>query len=200
MTTLIEIIISALLCFKLAFIKESSIGSKDILQHVTGVLCLTGWRKCLTHWLCFRFPLSDTPSPWSLWSSCLTTYSLTLFSWSLFSTCTCTCHFQLYLNTPWWFSVPVPEGSPLFSSEAPSGLWWSRACCWVKHDIVLVRMVLSVFWGPLSVETHFCLSCYRGRYSFIHRLQERSAIHWTCPHLRMMKRSDFWNNPGGMLD
>lgn len=44
---------------------------------------------------------------------------------------------------------------------------------------------------------HFCRSWGWGRYSLLHLFQNKSAIYWTCLHLRRAYMSSFWNSPGG---
>lgn len=46
---------------------------------------------------------------------------------------------------------------------------------------------------------HLCRNCINGRYSLIHRLQNRLARYCTCLHLLCEYRSSLWNSPGGMI-
>ena len=44
---------------------------------------------------------------------------------------------------------------------------------------------------------HFCRSCINVRYSWVHRLQNKSAKYCTCFHRRLAYKSALVNSPGG---
>lgn len=56
---------------------------------------------------------------------------------------------------------------------------------------------MSPICNPLLTVVHFCLSCNRGKYYFVHLFQKRSARYWTCFQRSLMYMSVFWNRLGG---
>lgn len=66
-----------------------------------------------------------------------------------------------------------------------------------RGAVLSTTITMSPTVKSLLILVHFCLSCSKGKYSFVHLLQNRLARYWTCFQRRLVYMSECWNSPGG---